>query len=74
MKSILYTSQVSNLSCHELKHDTLFEWRCDLKMNFSGTTKECGEEKTRQMVRFFMPFHRLKCCQKKCCFFQLLAC
>ena len=25
-------------SCHELKHATLFEWRCDMKMNFSGTT------------------------------------
>jgi len=31
-------AQITSNSCHELKHATLFVWRCDLKMNFSGTT------------------------------------
>ena len=33
-------AQITSNSCHELKHATLFKWRCDLKMNFSGTTKK----------------------------------
>jgi hypothetical protein len=31
-------AQITSNSCHELKHDSIFEWRCVLKMNFSGTT------------------------------------
>jgi hypothetical protein len=33
-----FEAQITSNSCHELKHATLFEWRCDLKMNFSGMT------------------------------------
>ena len=33
-----FEAQITSNSCHELKHDTIFEWRCVLKMNFSGTT------------------------------------
>lgn len=33
-------AQIASNSCHELKHAALFEWCYDLKMNFSGTTKQ----------------------------------
>jgi hypothetical protein len=36
-------AQIKSNSCPELKHATLFEWRYDLNMNFSGTTKSMSE-------------------------------
>lgn len=40
-----FEAQITSNSCHELKHDTIFEWRCVLKMNFSGTTKKLMAKK-----------------------------
>jgi hypothetical protein len=31
-------AQITSNSCLQLKHATHFEWSCDLKMNYSGTT------------------------------------